>query len=92
MLGTVFGTVGKPLEFEGYADDFDKAIVAVEFSLDGGKTWTRYSTAEATTDKLLTWSFCYTPQQVGRYQMKIRSVNEDGVVSPLAEVVEFVVE
>lgn len=44
MLGLVQGKVGEPLTFEGYADDYDKAIVAMEFSLDGGTTWTRHAT------------------------------------------------
>lgn len=92
MLGTVLGKVGEPLTFSGYADDFDKAIVAVEFSLDGGTTWTRYDTEKATTDKLLTWNFTYTPEEPGLYQLRVRAVNENGDRSPLADVVEFDVE
>lgn len=92
MLGTVLGKVGEPLTFTGYADDFDRAIVAVEFSLDGGSTWTRYETCDTTTDKLLTWKFVYTPQEPGRYRLRVRAVNEDGGKSPLADVVEFFAE
>ena len=89
MLGRIVGIVGKPLSFEGYADDFDKAIVAVEFSLDGGTTWTRHTTEGAVVGKLLTWHFSYTPEQEGLYQLLVRAVNEDGATSPLPDTVEF---
>ena len=53
MLGLVQGKVGEPLTFEGYADDYDKAIVAMEFSLDGGTTWTRHATEGAQAGRVL---------------------------------------
>lgn len=89
MLGRTMGKVGEPLTFSGYADDFDKTIAAIEFSLDEGATWTRYPTPDATSDKLLTWSFAYTPEEPGLYRLRVRAVNEDGTCSPLADVVEF---
>ena len=55
MLGLVQGKVGEPLTFEGYADDYDKAIVAMEFSLDGGTTWTRHATEGAQAGRVLSW-------------------------------------
>ena len=60
MLGLVQGKVGEPLTFEGYADDYDKAIVAMEFSLDGGTTWTRHATEGAQAGRVLSWTFVYT--------------------------------
>ena len=33
------GRVGEPMEFTGWAHDFDKRIIAVEFSLDNGAHW-----------------------------------------------------
>ena len=89
VLGLVQGRVGKPMAFEGYADDYDKAIVAMEFSLDGGATWTRHATEGAVAGKVLSWKFVYTPQEPGSYQLRVRSVNEDGTFSPLADVVNF---
>lgn len=89
MLGRVLGKVGEPMTFSGYADDFDKAIAAMEFSLDEGATWVRHDTLGATSDKLLTWSFTYTPAKPGLYRLRVRAVNEDGKQSPLADVVEF---
>ena len=41
------GYVGKPMLFEGWADDYDKRIVAVEFSLDEGTSLTRHETTGA---------------------------------------------
>ena len=35
------GRVGEPMEFTGWAHDFDKRIIAVEFSLDNGAHWLR---------------------------------------------------
>ena len=66
MLGLVQGKVGEPLTFEGYADDYDKAIVAMEFSLDGGTTWTRHATEGAQAGRVLSWTFVYTPEKPGR--------------------------
>ena len=36
--------VGEPIHFEGYADDYDKAMTGMQFSMDNGKTWTEYPT------------------------------------------------
>ncbi|MEG0323865.1 MAG: molybdopterin-binding protein [Raoultibacter sp.] len=92
MLGAITGTVGEPIVFEGYADDFDKAIIGVEFSLDEGETWTYYDTPDMGTDKLVTWRFSYTPDHSGRYRLRVRAVNENGNRSPLADVVDFFVQ
>lgn len=89
MLGRIRATVGKPLELQGYADDFDRAIVAIEFSLDEGATWTRHDTAGAVPGKMLTWHFAYTPERPGLYRLLVRAVNERGERSPLSDSVEF---
>lgn len=41
-------SVGDRIVFEGCADDCGKAIQAVEFSMDGGATWTTCETTGAT--------------------------------------------
>ncbi len=92
MIGGVRGEVGRPLTFEGYANDYDKRIRAVQFSLDDGETWTSYDTPDTVADKNLYWKFEYTPQEPGMYQLLIRSVNEDGVASPIPARVDFWVE
>jgi len=89
--GTSF-PVGQAIVFEGYADDYDKAISAVEFSLDNGETWTTYETESATADKWVYWYFTYTPEETGVYKMMVRAINEDGNVTPLASTLVFSVE
>lgn len=83
---------GESITFEGYADDYDKSIAAIEFSMDDGETWTRYDTTGATSDKWLYWTFTYEPGIVGTYALKVRSVTEQGAVSPMASTVAFRVE
>lgn len=83
------GRVGVPMEFTGWAHDFDKRIVAVEFSLDDGEHWTRYDLQGTTSDRWVSWTFAWTPAAPGAYQMKVRSVNEDGEASPVAAVHAF---
>ena len=83
------GRVGEPMEFSGWAHDFDKRIIAVEFSLDNGEHWTRYDLGDTTADRWVSWTFAWTPEASGAYQMKVRSVNEDGDVSPIAAVHTF---
>ena len=89
MIGSVRGTVGVPLVFEGYANDFDKAIRAVQFSLDGGENWTSYDVSDSSPDLWVHWTFTYTPERPGTYQLLVRSVNADGDASPLADSAEF---
>lgn len=81
--------VGEKITFEGYADDYDKAIRAVQFSLDGGATWTTEETPDATVGLWVWWNFAYTPTRPGRYLLHVRSVNEDGNASPTPATVEF---
>ena len=83
------GRVGEPMEFTGWAHDFDKRIIAVEFSLDNGAHWTRYDLEGTTAERWVSWTFAYTPEVPGAYQMKVRSVNEDGDASPIAAVHTF---
>lgn len=76
------GTVGKPMLFEGWADDYDKRIVAIEFSLDEGKSWTRHETPAADAVRWVWWRFEWEPDVPGDYTMYVRAVNEDGTASP----------
>lgn len=84
--------VGDQISFEGYADDFDVAIAAVQFSMDGGKTWTTCETAGATPDKWVYWNFTYTAAQPGAYKLDARALTANGTVSPLASSIVFEVE
>jgi DMSO/TMAO reductase YedYZ molybdopterin-dependent catalytic subunit len=84
--------VGDQISFEGYADDFNTAISAVEFSLDGGKTWTSYETANANPNLWVYWNFDYVAEEPGTYKLDVRAKGADGTVSPLASSVIFTVE
>lgn len=78
MLKTQKGSVGVPMTFSGYAHDYDKAIVAVQFSLDGGAHWTEHATPGVTSDRLVQWEFEFIPKRAGEYRLLVRSVNEQG--------------
>ncbi len=81
--------VGEPVAFSGWASDYDRAIVAVEFSLDDEVTWIRYPTPHTTSDRWVKWDFSFTPQREGDYLLKARSINEDGAVSPTVASAQF---
>jgi hypothetical protein len=81
--------VGEGILFEGYAYDYDRRIIATEFSLDFGEHWTRYETPRATADRWVWWSFWYIPQIEGTYELWVRSINETGDVSPEPAVFSF---
>ena len=89
--GVTFKT-GETIVFEGYADDYDVPITAIEVSMDDGETWTTYAVEGATVDKWVYWYFGYTPEEAGTYKMQVRAVTEKGVVSPLASTIVFAVE
>lgn len=81
--------IGETVHFEGYASDYDRAIVAVEFSLDGGANWTRYDTTGATSERWVKWAFDYAPERPGCYLLKVRSVNDRGQASPTPDTYQF---
>ena len=89
MLAPMNVEVGKPVTFTGYADDYGAHIVAVEFSLDDGESWTAYDVSGSSPDLWVHWTFTYIPEQPGRYRLLVRSVTEDGRRSPEADAAEF---
>ena len=89
MIAPVQGSVGQTITLEGYADDFGSHIVAIEFSLDGGASWASHSTEERNPDLMVHWTFSWKPEEPGVYQLKVRSVTEDGRKSPEAAVTEL---
>lgn len=84
--------VGDGICFEGYADDCGVAIEAVEFSMDGGETWTVCSTEGASEDAWVYWHFGYVCEEAGTYKLDVRARTAEGTVSPLAASVVFQVE
>lgn len=74
--------LGESYTFEGYADSFDNEVTAVEFSMDGGQTWTSYATEGATDDRWVNWKFTYKPEEAGAYVLRVRAVDVAGLVTP----------
>lgn len=72
---------GEPHTFNGYADAFNEKIASIEFSMDQGKTWTKYDVGDTDPRQLLTWTFTYTPEMDGSYVMTVRATTETGRVS-----------
>lgn len=92
MIAPVQGKVGQTVTLEGYADDYGNHIVAIEVSLDGGGTWASFSTVESNPDNMIHWTYSYTPQQAGVYQVSVRSVTEDGRKSPVCATTQLLIE
>lgn len=84
--------VGDMIGFEGYADDFNTPITAVEFSMDDGETWTSCATDNTTSRLWVYWYFDYQTEAAGTYKLDVRAVAADGTVSPLAASMVFTVE
>lgn len=80
---------GQPYTFEGSADAYDKRIVALEFSLDRGATWTRFETENTDRKSWVYWYFTYTPENTGAYVLSVRAVTEDGLVTVEPEEIMF---
>lgn len=73
---------GEPFTLKGYASAWDDPIVAVEFSMDNGETWTRFDTPHTNTDQWVTWDFTFTPEAVDdAYVLSVRAVSESGLVT-----------
>ena len=84
--------VGDQIGFEGYADDFGVPIAAVEFSMDGGETWTTCKTEGASSRVWVYWHFDYLADAAGTYRLDVRAVTTEGCVSPMASSVVFEVK
>ena len=89
VIAPVQGRVGQTVTLEGYADDFGNQIDAIEVSLDGGRSWASFSTAESNAESMIHWTYSYTPEQAGIYEVSVRSVTRDGRRSPLAAATEL---
>ncbi|WP_302963180.1 molybdopterin-dependent oxidoreductase [uncultured Adlercreutzia sp.] len=67
---------GQPLTIEGYADAYDRPIVAIEISMDRGKTWKRFDIEENNTDQWVRWSYEFTPEADGAYCIAVRALTD----------------
>ncbi|WP_169304482.1 molybdopterin-dependent oxidoreductase [Slackia heliotrinireducens] len=68
--------VGEEFVFEGYADALDEQVIAVEFSMDNGETWTRYDTSDSDKTKWVYWYFGFTPETEGAYVLSVRAISD----------------
>lgn len=75
---------GEPYTFKGYATSWDQATTAIEFSMDGGQTWTTCETPDAAVSQWVSWEFTWTPPEDidTAYVLMVRAVTEDGSVTP----------
>ena len=80
---------GQPHTFGGYVDAFDEKIASMEFSMDRGKTWTKYDLGDTDRNKLVWWSFTYTPELEGAYCLTVRATTESGQQSFETQTVMF---
>ncbi len=74
-------TTGEPYTFSGYAHAWDEQIVGIEFSMDGGVTWTGYDTSASDKKNWVIWNFTYTPETDSAYVLMIRAVTDTGMVT-----------
>ncbi len=86
FLNTLEGRViqaGEPCVFEGWADGFELNIAALEFSMDGGATWTTFETPDANVNRWVHWTFEWTPEEGvdTAYVLQARAVADDGRVT-----------
>lgn len=86
MVPPIYAHVGQTVTYEGYADDYGRAIVALEFTFDNWETFVAHDTSDANPDLMVHWTYAFTPQQPGTYELKVRAVRADGARSPLAAV------
>jgi hypothetical protein len=82
MIAQVNGSAGEPVRIKGYAYDFGHRVSAVQFSLNGGRSWTTYETPGTNDYQNLTWTFDYVPPLPGEYELLVRSVNDRDQASP----------
>ncbi|MFR5091265.1 MAG: hypothetical protein ACLTDR_03890 [Adlercreutzia equolifaciens] len=82
MIAPLTVEAGRPVRFEGYAEDYGVPIVTVQFSLDDGENCTDYDVSGSTGDRWVHWTFEYTPEAPGTYCLLVRSVNERGGGGP----------
>ena len=84
-----FNYVGEPIRFEGYVDDFEHGVAAVQLSLDGGATWTDFPCEGARDELGVSWNFTYTPHAPGRYQLRARALSRAGESAATVESFAF---
>ena len=62
---------------------------AIEFSMDGGKTWTSFETPGTNRERWVYWNFEYIPAASGSYELCVRARTETGRTSALTAKLKF---
>ncbi|HTV40785.1 MAG TPA: molybdopterin-dependent oxidoreductase [Candidatus Sulfotelmatobacter sp.] len=76
-------TVGKPVRVRGIAFDGGAGIETVEFSSDGGSTWTETTLGKDYGNySFREWTFHFTPRTAGDYSLQCCAVNHKGETQP----------
>ncbi|MBS5451042.1 MAG: molybdopterin-dependent oxidoreductase [Coriobacteriia bacterium] len=75
---------GEPYTFKGYASAWDQPITALEFSMDGGETWSSWDTVDASVSQWVSWQYTWTPPEGvdTAYVLQVRARTADGAVTP----------
>ena len=75
---------GEPYTFKGYASAWDQPITALEFSMDGGETWSSWETVDASVNQWVSWQYTWTPPADvdTAYVLQVRAKTADGAVTP----------
>lgn len=84
-----FNYAGEPIRFEGYVDEFEHGVAAVQLSLDAGATWTDFPCEGARSELGVSWNFTYVPKTAGHYQLRARALSRAGQTSPTVESFAF---
>lgn len=70
--------------FEGYAWGTDETLATIEFSLDGGNTWTAFDVSDSDKTKWVYWHFT-TNLDPGAYVLQVRATTVEGTQSYQAD-------
>lgn len=76
--GQVFKT-GEAIQFHGYAECYNQEVASVEISMDRGKTWKTFETPDHDMERLMTWTYDFTPEKAGSYCIYVRGVSGNAV-------------
>ena len=66
---------GTSVHLEGFADAWDEPIESIEFSLDGGASWTNLATPDNEAKYWTYWRMDFEAPQAGSYLLKIRTTS-----------------
>lgn len=69
---------GKPFDFHGYVDAYNEHISLMEFSFDGGKTWTPFELENTDPNRVVWWHLQWTPPEQGAYRLSVRATTAEG--------------